>query len=209
MASCVAFKDNTQIKCGKPTEPGRKYCPEHSKRRGAAGEREKDAIDNVVNASEIFKKIDSEDEGSNPAKELAREQEATTKEARIPVEQRNIYDKTNDLLNRTITWEERTFDLLNGLSPEEMRYTDKAGAEQTHAYVGMHERAMDRVLRGVTAIAKLNIDAQSVNVNKMVRELIKACVTNTLKRMDMDQHEIDRARTILAEEFEKASGQAS
>lgn len=215
MGKCVAKIDGkdelnrwVKVSCGAETNPGYRYCEEHKTRQRAVEERERNSLATVIDATEAFPQQEGGEAEGRPGQELVREQDATHKEAKIPLDQKSIYEKTAEALDRMIEWEEKIFNMVTALPTEEWRYTDKAGAEQSRAELGWYERAQDRVLRGVTAVAKLDIDAQSVNANKMLREMIKVCVTNTLTRMGMAQHEIEQARIILTEEFEKAANKA-
>ncbi len=217
MPNCVAkvdWKDDrgywVKVNCGVETEPGYRYCDEHKMRRRAVEERANNSVGGVIDATEAFAQMTKEQERD---KEIAKQETGGSSSSSgvvaVPVDQQSIFEKTTNALNKMIAHEEWTGELVATLSIEDLRYQDKAGAEQLHSYMALHERAMDRVLRAVTAVAKLDIDAQSVNANKMLRQMVKVCVTNTLTRMGMAPQEIEQARQILAEEFEKAAGQAS
>lgn len=201
MGKCVATIKGREV-CGQETKRGYKFCEEHSTRRKALEEREEKNYGTLVDATEAFTPNfvgQTEPVGQEMAKAADK----------LPSQQKNIYEKTADVLNRTIEWEEKTWDMVTKLSPDEMHYQDKAGAEQLHSFVAINERAQDRTLRAVTAIAKLNIDAQSVNINKMVQEVVKSVVTKSLTRANIEPQTIESVRRFMAEEFEKVASEAS
>jgi hypothetical protein len=209
MGQCVAKVEvkNDQnmwekVNCGKQTEIGYRYCDEHKTRKRAIEEREKKSLSNIVDATEAFTgQVEPQDAPSEVV-------EAKKVEALPATNRGNIFERTMQVLDRAQDWEEETWQLLKKLTPDEMRYTDKAGAEQQHSFVGMNERAQDRTIRAVTAIAKLDIDAQSVNVNKMVQEIVKSVVTKALTRAGIENQQIEQVRIFMAEEFERVAKEA-
>lgn len=218
MANCVAIMDGRdergqRIKCGKECEPGYKYCPEHKERPRAVKAREDNGIGNIVDAVDIFAGEPNEPRAGARKEETVEEapdqQENTAIEhKKAPPSINKAYEVAQrcfEMLDRSIDFEDKAWQRLLKLPEEQWRYTDKAGAEQLRGEVSVYERAMDRTLRAVTAVAKLNIDAQAVNINKVVREMIKGVVMRVFQRMELDQQQIDQARRYLAEEFEKVS----
>jgi hypothetical protein len=213
MANCVANmgrdERNQRIVCGKETTPGYKYCDEHKTRSRAVEEREEKSIDNVIGAADLFVGETMANDVADPPK-IEVNGEIQTRQPPQAVSSVNraqeVVNKCFMTLDRAIDWEERSWNKLSLLNPEQWRYTDKAGAEQLRSEIPVYERAMDRTIRAATAIAKLNIDAQAVNINKAIRELIKSVVMRVFQRMELDQQQIDQARRYLAEEFEKVSG---
>lgn len=213
MGYCKAWKDNTRDPCNESTDPGYAYCGTHKNRRGAANERARKELGNIVDAADIFggnpiepragaRKEDTAPEVSEPSNSVA------TKSKQQPPTINKAYEVAQrcfEMLDRSIDFEDKAWQRLLKLPEEQWRYTDKAGAEQLRGEVSVYERAMDRTLRAVTAVAKLNIDAQAVNINKVVREMIKGVVMRVFQRMELDQQQIDQARKYLAEEFEKVS----
>lgn len=209
MGYCKAFKDHTHEKCNDETEPGYAYCGKHKNRRGATNERAQKEIGNIVDAVDIFAGE------PNEPRAPARKEEEVQETDNVAIEHKKAPPSINkayevaqrcfEMLDRSIDFEDKAWQRLLKLPEEQWRYTDKAGAEQLRGEVSVYERSMDRTLRAVTAVAKLNIDAQAVNINKVVREMIKGVVMRVFQRMELDQQQIDQARRYLAEEFEKVS----
>lgn len=205
MGSCVASIWGNNL-CGETTKPGYKFCDEHKTRPKAIEERETKTLSSVIDASEAFTPSfvaeEKKDEPFGSAVDSAKAQNLPA------ARNKNIYDKTADVLDQAIDWQDRAWKAVMALSAEQFRYEDKAGAEQLHSFVAVYERAMDRTIRAVTAVAKLNIDAQSVNVNKMVQEVVKSVVTKALTRAGFEQQQIEQVRMYMAEEFERVAQEA-
>lgn len=211
MANCKAYLDNTQLRCNAPCEPGFAYCEEHRKnRKGAVNKNEDMAINNVIDGSDIFAGAPGSDPPPLDHKEPEKGSIAVKEKANVPSHVNRAHEvvqKCFTTLDRAIDWEQDAWDKVQSLPKEQWRYTDKAGAEQLRSEITVLERAMDRTIRAATAIAKLNIDAQAVNINKVVREMIKGVVMRVFQRMGLDDQQIVLARQYLAEEFEKVSGE--
>lgn len=207
MAQCVATTKGKE-RCPEQAKPGYKYCEEHKNRPKAIEERQDNGLGQIIDGSSLFNGdkqfIDSEPAVEDKPKSTVMTRPEPSGAPAISKAQ-DVVNKTFTMLDRAIDWEQKAWDKLIKLNDDEWRYTDKAGAEQLRSEISVYERAQDRVLRAVTTIAKLNIEAQSVNINKVVRELIKSVVMRVFERMDMDQQQIDQARKYLAEEFEKVS----
>lgn len=201
MQQCKATVKGKE-RCPDERKPGSAFCEEHQTRPKAIQERENKSLNSVIDATEVFTPSFV---GDNEP--IAQEVEAARTE-RLPAKQGNIYEKTAQVLDQTIEWQDRAWETVKKLSPDEMRFLDKAGAEQLHSAVTVYERAMDRTIRAVTAIAKLNIDAQSVNVNKMIQEVVKGVVTKSLTRAGFDSQQIEQIRLYMAEEFERVAQEA-
>lgn len=202
MGVCVATLQGTD-RCGNPTKPGYKFCEDHKTRPKAIEEREDKTIGNVVEAADIFS---GSSQSQNGAKEENKGTVATKEKSQTPVtvnRAQQVVQRCFEMLDRATEFEEMAWNEVLKLPKEQWRYNDKTGAEQLRSEISVHERAMDRTLRAVTAVAKLNIDAQAVNINKVVKEMIKGVVMRVFTRMELDQQQIDQARRYLAEEFEK------
>lgn len=198
MGVCVATIKGNE-KCGQQTNPGYKFCEDHKTRPKAIEEREDKTIGNVVDAADIFT-------SENGGKEENKGTVATKERAQAPVtvnRAQQVVQRCFEMLDRATEFEQEAWDQVLKLPKEQWRYVDKTGGEQLRSEISVHERAMDRTLRAVTAVAKLNIDAQAVNINKVVKEMIKGVVMRVFTRMELDQQQIDQARRYLAEEFEK------
>lgn len=187
MGQCVA-SIKSGIPCGQTTQPGYKFCEEHKGRPKGIQEREEKGLSSVIDATQVFEGVVEEKKDySNVA---------------IPREQQSIYQKANGSLDKALDWEEMSWQQVKNLH-DEWRYQDKNGVEQLRSEVSVYERAQDRVIRAVTAMAKLDIEAQSVNVNKLLKEMIKGVVMRVFQRMELDSQQIELARQYLADEFEK------
>lgn len=208
MANCKSYKGNSRDPCPNQAKPGYKFCDEHSQiQPKAVTERHNKELSNIVDASNLFV---GDSIAPTEVQEDKKAEVATKDKPQTPVtvnRAQQVVQRCFEMLDRASAWEEDAWQKVNSLPKEQWRYSDKAGAEQLRSEIAVYERAMDRTLRAVTAVAKLNIDAQAVNINKVVKEMIKGVVMRVFQRMEMDQQDIDRARRYLAEEFEKVSGE--
>lgn len=188
--------------CGKTPDEGSRFCHEHQTQPKALKEKEQRALELVVTNVETVSDAVTEVE---PQKTT----EVSTKETYKPT---SIFDKVASVLDNALQFEEdarsayqERLQLAKAGDPEGMRYVDKAGAEQLRSEVTVYERAMDRTIRAVTAIAKLNIDNQAMQMNKMLKEIVRSTIIRVLQRLELPPDQIDLARRYIAEEFAKQS----
>lgn len=205
MAQCVATIWGTN-QCENEAERGYKFCAEHKTRKKALEEREEKSLSSVIESSNVLSPNFANGETPEPKHDVQVKQ---TEGELIKAQPRNIYEKTNDVLERALNWEEQTWQKVQALNPDDWQKEDKAGVPQLNPVIGVNERAQDRTIRAVTAIAKLNIDAQSVNINKMVQEVVKSVVTKSLTRAEVEPQTIEQVRRFMAEEFERVASEAS
>lgn len=188
--------------CGKQQLQDSSFCAEHQSRPAAIKERERRSLTNVVDAVSTFNPQFVEDNEPMGA-------QVEKKQENKPVHIKNIYEKTMDVMDRALEWEEITWQGVMNLGPSEWRYVDKAGAEQLRSEVSLNERAQDRTIRAVTAIAKLDIDAQTVNVNRMMRDLIKNVVVKAMGQAGLMPEQINQVRILIAKEFENIAREST
>jgi len=188
------LKKNTD--CGAICEPGFTYCEAHKNRKKAVNERERASMEMIADANNPIQHVmndvvDAEVVEENK-KELQKAQATTT-----------IFDRVADILDKTTKFADDAERRYNILRDDELRYYDKAGAEQLRSEVAVYERALDRQVRALTQVAKLNIEASAINVNNVVRQLITQTVMRVFVRMGLSAEQTKQARILLAEEFAK------
>ena len=93
--------------------------------------------------------------------------------------------------------------MLYALSPEEWRYTDRHGTEQTRMEVTMYEKAMERVARLVERASKMSLQEKVVSLGRAQTELVVRLAMGTIEDLGLDADAFDKARTILLEKFRK------
>lgn len=200
MQMCVARdSDKTTNKCGEPCEPGFKYCEKHRNRTKAVEERENQALDNF--ASSINPLMPSKSEPDDPEIVTAEIVEDKKREVAKAQASSTIFDKVADIIEKTSKFADEAEARYTSLRPDELRYYDKNGTEQLRSEVAVYERALDRQIRALTQVAKLNIEAQAVNINGVIRELIQQTVMRVFVRMGLSAEQTKQARILLAEEF--------
>lgn len=199
-------------RCDNDAEAGWSFCEEHKNRPKARAEREDRVIGDVVENVSTVSDALSEPEPPQGGQTVQIRPEPTQVIQQQSSASSNIFDRVLLTLQQVTEFEEdarleyqKRLELAKAGDPEALRYTDKAGAEQTRAEISTYERAMDRTIRIVTAAAKLNIDNQAVNVNNMLKDVVKSVVTRVFQRMELDPDQIAMARQYLNEEFAKQS----
>ena len=184
---CVAVEQDT--KCHAPTPDGFKYCEKHKDRPRAVRERLVHTVTDMVTGERTG--VDSDPEFTTTI--VRNEQELTGNE---------LLKKVSDMVGRTIDFENFAFKKVQELGGD-IRFKDKAGAEQLRSEVAVYERALDRSIRALTGVTKLGIDAQLANASKAQYEIVKTALMKTLMRLGLDAEQLASARSIMAEEFAK------
>jgi hypothetical protein len=100
------------------------------------------------------------------------------------------------LAGQVLAWQESTATLVNGL--EEVRYEGATGAEQLRAEVALYERAMDRAVAVLAAIARLNIEERLARVTERQADAVIDAIDAALAAAGVTGQDAARAKQAAA-----------
>ena len=94
-------------------------------------------------------------------------------------------------------------EMLYQIPPDQWRYTDRHGTEQTRMEVTLYERAQDRVARLVERASKMSLQEKVVSLGRAQTELVIRLAMGTIEDLGLNAETFDRARAILLERFRR------
>jgi hypothetical protein len=100
------------------------------------------------------------------------------------------------LAGQVLAWQAATAALVNQL--DGIRYRGANGAEQLRAEVALYERAMDRAVSVLSAIARLNIDERLVAVTERQADAVIGAINAALEAAGVSGEQAERARRAAA-----------
>jgi len=100
------------------------------------------------------------------------------------------------LAGQVLAWQAATAALVNRL--DGIRYQGANGAEQLRAEVALYERAMDRAVTVLSAIARLNIDERLVAVTERQADAVVSAINAALEAAGVDGDQAEQARRAAA-----------
>lgn len=118
--------------------------------------------------------------------------------------QTSALEKMSQALDMILDWlaeSRRNLDSLGG--PEFWRYRDRAGTEQQHTFLGVHERAMDRLTRHLSAMGKTALQEKIVTLGKAQVDMMIRLMMAVITELRLPNDVTDRAKFILLEKLEK------
>ncbi|HEY2088337.1 MAG TPA: hypothetical protein VGH54_20255, partial [Mycobacterium sp.] len=132
----------------------------------------------------------------------AREQEITQQAARelARLDVAPVTDPLTELARlagQAVAWKDAMAEKVNELSS--MRYENQNGGEQLRAEIALWERALDRCVATLTAMAKLNIEERLAGIRQQTADMLERALDAALKASGADRDGRQRAR----EEFRK------
>lgn len=101
-----------------------------------------------------------------------------------------------ELAGQVIAWQKATATLVNGL--EELRYEDSKGSEQLRSEVVLYERAMDRAVNVLAAIARLNIEERLARVTERQADAVIDAIDAALAAVGVTGQDAARAKQAAA-----------
>lgn len=101
------------------------------------------------------------------------------------------------LAGQVLAWQEATATLVNGLE-DGVRYEGATGAEQLRAEVALYERAMDRALTVLAAIARLNIEERLARVTERQADAVIDAIDAALAAAGVVGQDAARAKQAAA-----------
>lgn len=98
---------------------------------------------------------------------------------------------------QVLAWQQATAALVNQLT-DGIRYRGANGAEQLRAEISLYERAMDRAVTVLSAIARLNIDERLVAVTERQADALVGALNAGLEAAGIGGDAAAKARTAAA-----------
>lgn len=175
-----------RIRCNSPVVISFDMCIEHLKTpRGLAHARER------IDSGALFTYFDLDNEIKNRVEAPLKDYHTTA------LEQMSV------ALEEQRQFAEHARQLLYAIPPDEWRYTDRHGSEQTRMEVALYERAQDRVARLVERASKISLQEKVVSIGRSQTELVIRLAMGTIEDLGLDAEMFDRARSILLDRFRK------
>lgn len=101
------------------------------------------------------------------------------------------------LAGEVLAWQRATAALVNGLE-DGIRYRGANGAEQLRAEIALYERAMDRAVNVLSAIARLGIDERLVQVTEKQADAVVGALNAALAAAGVGGEQAELARRAAA-----------
>lgn len=140
--------------------------------------------------------------GSTPAQTTQANRRRAENEARALLAELHVApveDPLQALLKiagQVLAWQEATASLVNEL--EEVRYEGATGAEQLRAEVALYERAMDRAVAVLAAIARLNIEERLARVTERQADAVIDAIDAALAAVGVTGQDAAKAKQAAA-----------
>ncbi|MFJ8309816.1 MULTISPECIES: hypothetical protein [unclassified Streptomyces] len=100
------------------------------------------------------------------------------------------------LAGQVLAWQKATAELVNRL--DAVRYQSDTGSEQIRAEVLLYERAMDRAVAVLTAIARLNIEERLATISEKQVDVLVRAVEAALASVGIRGEDAVEAKRIVA-----------
>ncbi|WP_406507643.1 hypothetical protein [Streptomyces sp. NBC_00212] len=100
------------------------------------------------------------------------------------------------LAGQVLAWQKATAELVNRL--DAVRYQSATGSEQIRAEVVLYERAMDRAVAVLTAIARLNIEERLAAIGERQIDVLVRAVEAALASVGIRGEDAVEAKRIVA-----------
>ncbi|MFR0358638.1 hypothetical protein [Streptomyces sediminimaris] len=107
------------------------------------------------------------------------------------------------LAGEVLAWQRATAGLVNQL--DSIRYPGGNGTEQLRSEVVLYERAMDRAVNVLAAIARLNIDERLVAVTERQADAVVSAINAALEAAGVSGVEAEAARKAAARHLRSVS----
>lgn len=120
----------------------------------------------------------------------------------VPVD--NPLTELSKLAGQVIAWRDAIAELVNDLT--DIRYESAGGGEQLRAEVALFERAMDRCIAVLTAIARLNIDERLLKISERQADAVIAAIETALNAAEVrDQDLRSKAKQAAARHLQQVA----
>lgn len=91
---------------------------------------------------------------------------------------------------------------VNDLGDDLASYTAE-GAETVKVEIDIYLKVIDKLTKTLDIALKHDIEGKKLSLETAKAELVAACLTRVLTALDLPKATTDRAKTLLAEEFQK------
>lgn len=91
---------------------------------------------------------------------------------------------------------------VNDLGDNMANYTAE-GAETVKVEIDIYLKVIDKLTKTLDIALKHDIEGKKLSLETAKAELVAACLTRVLTALDLPKTTTDRAKTLLAEEFQK------
>lgn len=109
------------------------------------------------------------------------------------------------LAGQVIAWRDALAEKVNELTS--VRYENSHGGEQLRAEVALFERAMDRCVSVLTAMARLDIDNRLVRITERQAEQVVQALRNTFAAINLSREQEAQANIVMARELRALSNE--
>ena len=115
-----------------------------------------------------------------------------------------------EALNTIQSWADEARVNLDSLGgPEHWRYKDRAGQEQQHTFLGVHERALDRLSKHLSGMAKVSLQDKTVSLGKRQVDMVISMVMTVVSELKLDGERAARANHLLIELLDREANLTS
>jgi hypothetical protein len=119
-----------------------------------------------------------------------------------PVE--DALTELSKLAGQILAWRDAFAEKVNELTS--VRYESEHSGEQLASEIAVFERAMDRCINVLTAIARLKIDERLVKIEQRKVDLVADALTRTLGELGLDGNQQQQARDGLTRHLRLVTG---
>jgi hypothetical protein len=109
----------------------------------------------------------------------------------------NPFEELARLAGQCVAWKDSMGGKVNELTS--IRYEGGIGTEQLRAEIAVWERALDRCLAALSAMARLNIESRLAGIRQATLTMLEEALTAALQQSGLDVYEQNKAR----QEFQK------
>jgi DNA replicative helicase MCM subunit Mcm2 (Cdc46/Mcm family) len=111
----------------------------------------------------------------------------------------NPFDSLNQVLIEVRQFKELIENQIERMNEEQepWRFQDKAGGEQLRSEIQLYERALDRMIRAASALAKLNLEERFVKLSEQQAASMVYIINEVFKRSGLDDNQREMARDMV------------
>jgi hypothetical protein len=89
------------------------------------------------------------------------------------------------------------------------RWKDKSNQEVQHTFVGIYERAMDRLSKHLSGMSKVSLQEKTVSLGKSQIDMMIRMVMSVIAELRLDDDRAQRAQVLLLEYMEREANLTS
>lgn len=111
-------------------------------------------------------------------------------------------EKMAEALDTIVSWKDearRNLDRLGG--PDNWRFQDRSGQEQQHTFLGIWERALDRLSKHLGTMGKQALNDKMVTLGKAQVDMMIRLMMGVITELKLSNEATDKARLILLEKL--------